>query len=109
MSFADFLGVEPGATASWSVSAAAFLVHLWILAVIGLMVAFVISFYYSACTIIYALLRHRVDKIAIEEVYTYSDKEPAEAAPAATKAAETSTQTESPPPDEIVGETETPT
>jgi uncharacterized membrane protein YgaE (UPF0421/DUF939 family) len=49
---------------------ASFLIYLTLLAIIGLLVSFVISFYFSASTIIYALMRNRVDNAAIEDVYT---------------------------------------
>ena len=42
------------------------------------MVSFVISFYFSANTIIYALMRNRVDGTPLDEVY----EEPEEATPA---------------------------
>jgi hypothetical protein len=51
---------------------AVFLVHLSLLIIVGLLVSFVISFYFSANTIIYILLRNRVDNIALEAIYTYS-------------------------------------
>ncbi|MBN1362809.1 MAG: hypothetical protein JW993_19580, partial [Sedimentisphaerales bacterium] len=69
--FADLRGVA-AAPENWSTSAAAFLIDVWVLVVVGLMVAFVISFYFSANTIIYALMRNRVDKTSLEEVYTYA-------------------------------------
>jgi hypothetical protein len=52
---------------------------------VGLMVSFVISFYFSANTIIYALMRNRVDKTALTEVCTHSGEPmtgPAPSAPA---------------------------
>ncbi len=70
--FADLLGGTAAAPATWSTSAGAFIIHVWNLVVVGLMVSFVISFYFSANTIIYALMRHRVDKTALDEVFTYS-------------------------------------
>ncbi len=48
---------------------AAFLVHLSLLIIVGLLVSFVISFYFSANTIIYILLRNRVDNIALNDIY----------------------------------------
>ena len=45
-----------------------------VLVVIGLLVAFVISFYFSANTIIYSLIRKKVDGIELGEVYTHLDK-----------------------------------
>jgi hypothetical protein len=49
---------------------AAFLVYIFALVVIGLVVSFIISFYYSSNTIIYALIRNKVDNTPIEEIYT---------------------------------------
>ena len=46
----------------------------WVIIVVGLMVSYVISFYFSANTIIYALMRKRVDKTALDEVYTGADE-----------------------------------
>ena len=61
------------AVANWSQSAAAFLVHLFLLVVVGLVASFLISFYFSANTIIYSLMRNRVDNTAVEDIYTHSD------------------------------------
>ncbi|MFZ0035519.1 MAG: hypothetical protein WAK60_11110 [Sedimentisphaerales bacterium] len=69
-SFAGLRGPPNWAAANWSESLAAFLVHLVLLVVVGLLVSFVISFYFSANTIIYALMRNRVDNTALEDIYT---------------------------------------
>ena len=55
---------------SWSESAASFLVYLFTLVIVGLVVSFIISFYFSANTAIYALLRNKVDNTPLEEIYT---------------------------------------
>ena len=68
------LAVYSSAAASRSESAAAVLVYLIVLVVVGLVVSFIISFYFSASTVIYALLRHMVDNTPIEEVYTEPDE-----------------------------------
>lgn len=78
--FTHFLGAAEADPTSWSTKAGAFLVYVWVLVVVGLMVSFVISFYYSANTIIYALMRNRVDKTALDEVYTGSDEMAAQSA-----------------------------
>ncbi len=62
--------VLPGGTES----VAAFLVYLCLLVVVGLVVSFVISFYFSANTIIYSLMRNRVDNTALEDIYTEEAK-----------------------------------
>ncbi len=55
-------------------SFAAFLVYLLLLAAILLVVAFVVSFYFSANTIIYSLMRKAVDNTALEDVYVVSEQ-----------------------------------
>jgi len=67
------------AAGSWSESAAAIMVYLFVLIVVGLVVSFIISFYFSASTVIYALLRNKVDNTPIEEVY--SEQKPSGALP----------------------------
>jgi hypothetical protein len=72
-SFWNLLGPSSVTAAHWTQSFAAFMVHLCLLAVIGLVVAFVISFYFSANTIIYALMRNRVDNTALDDIYTLTE------------------------------------
>ncbi|NLZ06917.1 MAG: hypothetical protein GXY19_17250 [Phycisphaerae bacterium] len=76
--FTDLLGRTAAQPQGWWESAAAFLIYMWVLIVVGLMVSYVISFYFSANTIIYALMRNRVDKTALEEIYPSSDDMAAE-------------------------------
>ena len=63
-------GPMASGTTNWSESIAAFLIHLCVLVTVGLVVAFVTSFYFSANTIIYSLMRNKVDGTALEDVYT---------------------------------------
>jgi hypothetical protein len=64
--------VEPSTLigANWSESLSAFLIRLLLWAVVGLVVSFIISFYFSANTIIYSLMRNRVDNTALDDIYT---------------------------------------
>lgn len=55
---------------NWSESVASFLTHLSVLIFVGLLAAYLLSFYFSVNTVIYALLRNRVDNTKIEDVYT---------------------------------------
>jgi len=59
---------------NWPQSIAAFLIYLCLLAVVGLLVSFIISFYFSANTIIYSLMRNKVDNTALEDVYIHFDE-----------------------------------
>ena len=65
-------------TAGWTESLAAGLILVAILSVIALLAAFVVSYCFSANTIIYALMRKRVDNIDLSDVksiYEDSDEE----------------------------------
>jgi hypothetical protein len=73
-SFGNLLGSPVVQPTNWSESIAAYVIHLFVLAVVGLVVSFIISFYFSANTIIYALMRNRVDNTAIEDVYVNHDE-----------------------------------
>ncbi len=81
--FMNLLGSSNVVTTNWAESLAAFLVLLCLLGVVGLVVSFIISFYFSANTIIYSLMRNKVDNTAVEDIYKYNDE--AEIEPATTK------------------------
>ena len=53
----------------------AFLICIWVTLVVGVVMAFVVSFYFSVNTMIYYLLRRRVDATDIEDVYLEQDAE----------------------------------
>ena len=55
-------------TAVWTQSVAAWMIRLAVLCMVGLLVAFVVSFSFSCNTIIYALMRKRVDNIDLTVV-----------------------------------------
>jgi hypothetical protein len=57
-------------TGSMSERGAALLIYLSVLIIVGLVVSFIISFYFSSNTVIYALMRNRVDGADLEEIYT---------------------------------------
>ena len=63
---------------NWSESAAAFLVYLFTLIIVGLVVSFIISFYFSANTAIYGLLRNRVENTPLDEIYTPAEENKSE-------------------------------
>lgn len=79
--FRYLLGSSSPATTNWTESIAAFLVYLFLLVIVGLVVSFIISFYFSANTIIYSLMRKTVDNAALEDIYLQFDE--AEVEPAA--------------------------
>jgi len=72
--FWNLFGPAISTTTNLTQSLAALLVHLCLLAVIGLVVSFIISFYFSANTIIYVLMRNRVDNTSLDDVYIPIDE-----------------------------------
>jgi len=72
--FLNLIGTSAEVSMNWSQSISSFLIHLTALFIVGLVVAFVISFYFSASTIIYALMRDSVDKVPIDEIYVQLDE-----------------------------------
>lgn len=72
--FFNLLGSNGGVSLNWSEGIAAFVVYLLVLAVVGLVLAFIVSFYFSANTIIYSLMRNRVDNTALDDIYIYSEE-----------------------------------
>jgi len=61
-------GITPGLL-PWYEAPAAWLLCLWVYLVVGVVVAFLISYYCSATTIIYYLLRRQVDATDFDDVY----------------------------------------
>jgi hypothetical protein len=60
---------------TWYEHFSAFFIGVYVLIVIGLMWSFLVSFYFSASTVIYFLLRHDVDGTDLDEVHM-EDEEP---------------------------------
>src|SRR3954454_16654585 len=56
-------------------SIAAFLVSFWVYLTVGMLGAFAISFYFSANTIIYYLIRREVDATELDDVYLEQSEE----------------------------------
>ncbi|MFA5864507.1 MAG: hypothetical protein WC975_07440 [Phycisphaerae bacterium] len=55
---------------NWTERLASFFLALWVFILVGLVIAFAISFFFCAYTIIYLLLRRCVDATEVDEVYT---------------------------------------
>jgi len=92
--FGNLVGSSAEASANWTEALAHFLIRLPTLAVVGLLVSFIISFYFSANTIIYSLMRNRVDNTALEEIYTPSEESHIEPAPIESESEETDPELE---------------
>ena len=67
--FFNLLGQSAEASRNTTESIAAFLVYVAILIASGVVISFVISFYFSATSVIYALMRKNVDNTSLDSVY----------------------------------------
>ncbi|MDH4240446.1 MAG: hypothetical protein OEW48_12865 [Phycisphaerae bacterium] len=68
--FTKLVDTPDWSSANWPETIAAVIIYLLLLAVVILVVSFIISFYFSANTIIYSLMRKKVDNTALEDVYS---------------------------------------
>ncbi len=69
-----FWGVFGAAPLGWGESLAYWLIAFWVFVVVGLVAAFVLSFYFSGGVMMYYLLRREVDATDYEEVYYEEDE-----------------------------------
>lgn len=60
---------------SWHASASAFVIALFVYVIIGLVVAYVVSLFFSIQTTVYLLLRKAVDGAEMSEVYREEEEE----------------------------------
>lgn len=91
--FTNLLGSSALNSANWSEWFAAHVVQLFLLIIVGLVVSFIISFYFSANTIIYSLMRKSVDSTALDDIGTVF--EDIETEPTTTESKSEQTQTDS--------------
>ncbi|MFA5293082.1 MAG: hypothetical protein WC496_08625 [Phycisphaerae bacterium] len=67
--FFNLLGSGINISRNLTESIAAAVVYLLVLVIAGLVVAFAVSFYFSAGTVIFSLLRNKVDNTALDDIY----------------------------------------
>ena len=65
---------------------AAFIIMVWMVLIIGMLLAYIVSYCWSACTIVYLLMRKKVDDIEMTELYEEEPTGDLTAAPEAPKA-----------------------
>ena len=94
------------ANLKWSEDTAAGLISFWVYLTVGLLGAFAISFYFTANTIIYYLMRNEVDATEMDDVYLEQSEEdftdataPISTVPASAVVVETTTAVVTPPPE----------
>lgn len=67
--FYNLLGADSATQMNWSESISSFLIPLPLLLVVGLVAAYVISYYFSSSTVMYALMRKEVDNVEFNSVH----------------------------------------
>ena len=68
-SFGNLLNISGLGDGNWSEDFSSWLVHISILIIAGLVVSFVVSFYFCSSTIVYSLMRRKVDNVDMDRVY----------------------------------------
>jgi hypothetical protein len=107
--FGHFLFTIPTSLLGGSEAGAARLMNFWVFLVEAMVLAFAICFFFSAATIMYFLLRRKVDATDLDDVYAEEvepELPPAPAAPAPREPAggvETAPPSENPPSGEATG------
>lgn len=72
--FFGLLRTNPELTTTIPQTIASIIIHFTVMIVIGMLMAYVISFYFCACTIIYALMRKNIDDTEITRIHVHLDK-----------------------------------
>ncbi|HLD36039.1 MAG TPA: hypothetical protein VJC37_04900 [Planctomycetota bacterium] len=62
------------ASAPVTYNIAAYVIMVWLVLIVGMLLAYIVSYCWSACTIVYLLMRKKVDDIEMTELY---EEEPA--------------------------------
>jgi len=75
-SFVDLFGqsVVRAGEPVWTIEVGRFLIHVAVLGIVALLIAFCVSFYFTVNTLIYALLRKGVDDIPLDQVRTREEE-----------------------------------
>jgi len=61
----------PSASAAWSESFASFAIYLFMLGIVGILLSYIVSYFFSSAVVIYALMRKKVDKVEMEQIYVH--------------------------------------
>lgn len=64
----------PSASAVWSESASSFVIYLFMLGIVGILLSYIVSYFFSSATVIYALMRKKVDKIEPEQIFVHLER-----------------------------------
>jgi hypothetical protein len=55
----------------WSESFSSFVIHLFMLGIVGILLSYIISYFFSSAVVIYSLMRKKVDKIETGRIFVH--------------------------------------
>jgi hypothetical protein len=64
----------PLASEVWSESASSVVIYLFMLGIVGILLSYIVSYFFSSATVIYALMRKKVDKIEAEQIFVHLER-----------------------------------
>ncbi len=64
----------PSTPAVWSESASSFVIYLFMLGIVGILLSYIVSYFFSSAAVIYALMRKKVDKIETERIFVHLER-----------------------------------
>jgi hypothetical protein len=64
----------PSASAVWTESASSVVIYLFMLGIVGILLSYIVSYFFSSAAVIYALMRKKVDKIETERIFVHLER-----------------------------------
>ena len=64
----------PSASMVWSESISSVVIYLFMLGIVGILLSYIVSYFFSSATVIYALMRKKVDKIEAEQIFVHLER-----------------------------------
>jgi hypothetical protein len=64
----------PSASAVLSESISSVVIYLFMLGIVGILLSYIVSYFFSSATVIYALMRKKVDKIEAEQIFVHLER-----------------------------------
>lgn len=64
----------PSDSAVWSESISSVVIYLFMLGIVGILLSYIISYFFSSATVVYALMRKKVDGMEIEKIFVHLEQ-----------------------------------
>ena len=62
------------APAVWTESVSSIMIYLFMLGIVGILLSYIVSYFFSSAAVIYALMRKKVDKIETERIFVHLER-----------------------------------